>query len=277
MGSKEMLYELSLKFNTLKMYENTLEQMKKNGVSSDDSIKKIEDEKNIVEKELFELLNPKTEGKASGIKDPSLNENEFIKTQKNKCEYKSIYSGSNSFFDEISKKEAIKPLNKPTYAEIQDKISNSQWISKSNFIVEFPKNEVNIDEWRVSGFYYQTKQTISCSHRKCSVCSGELFISVNDFADKNDDGTYNILAKIIVDLDNKSKTHVIGDICVKIISNGGEELYEMCFLNCRYINSYSDGFTYEATGLRKVNLHFEYDELCILAPNEDLRKDLCFK
>ena len=28
-----MLYEISLKYNTLKMYENTLEQMRKNGVN----------------------------------------------------------------------------------------------------------------------------------------------------------------------------------------------------------------------------------------------------
>ena len=41
MDNKEMLYELSLKYNTLKMYENTLDQMRKNGVSSEESIARI--------------------------------------------------------------------------------------------------------------------------------------------------------------------------------------------------------------------------------------------
>ena len=53
MDSKEMLYEISLKYNTLKMYENTIEQMKKNG-NNGYSINKIELEKKAVENELAE-------------------------------------------------------------------------------------------------------------------------------------------------------------------------------------------------------------------------------
>ena len=92
MDNKEMLYELSLKYNTLKMYENTLDQMKKNGVSSDESIARIEQEKQAVESELIELLNPKTEVVESGKKSPSICDgNEFIKAQKKKAEYKRLY------------------------------------------------------------------------------------------------------------------------------------------------------------------------------------------
>ncbi len=36
MENNEMLYEISLKYNTLKMYENTLNEMKKNGVASEE-------------------------------------------------------------------------------------------------------------------------------------------------------------------------------------------------------------------------------------------------
>ena len=50
-----MLYEISLKYNTLKMYENTLNEMKKNGVASEEAIKKIEAEKNNTESELKDL------------------------------------------------------------------------------------------------------------------------------------------------------------------------------------------------------------------------------
>ena len=90
-----MLYELSLKYNTLKMYENTLEQMRKNGVSSEESIERIEREKQIVEDELIELLSPKTEVVESGKKSPSIGEgNKFIQAQKKQVSYVKLLQGS---------------------------------------------------------------------------------------------------------------------------------------------------------------------------------------
>ena len=133
----------------------------------------------------------------------------------------------------------------------------------SNFIFEFPKNEINIDSWRVSGFFYRKKDYNSSQ-------SGELFVSVNDFADKNEDETYNILAQIVLDLEKAGRAHNVGNLYAKIINNDGEELYAFCFENCRFICSDSDGFSYETTGLRRVNLNFEYYELHVLAPNEKL-------
>lgn len=283
MDNKEMLYELSLKYNTLKMYENTLDQMRKNGVSSEESIARIEQEKQAVESELIELLNPKTEVVESGKKSPSIGEgNKFIQAQKKKAEYKRLYDIRKNFFADIKplgdnkdqvvyRKAEIPEDKKPTFADVQDKISNSQWISHSNFIFEFPKNEINIDSWRVSGFFYRKKEYGHvCSSQKCTGTSGELFVSVNDFADKNEDGTYNILAQTVLNLEKAGKAHVVGNLYAKIISNDGEELYTFCFENCRFICSDSDGFSYETTGLRRVNLNFEYDELHVLAPNEKL-------
>jgi hypothetical protein len=293
MDNNEMLYELSLMYNTLKMYENTLDQMRKNGVSSEESIKRIENEKQSVEAEFIELLNPSTKINETGRKSPKidekvLSENEFIKAQKTKAKYKKLYDNDKNFFDSITKENELpnKVLDagndfykytfdnpntqKPTFAEIQDNISNSQWISCSNFIVEFPKNEIDIDEWRVSSLYYRPKQNVSCRSQRCSFSSGELFISVNDFSDKKEDGTYKILAKIINKLSKQSNAHVVGDIHVRVISNDGDLLYTMCFENCRFITSDSDGFSYETTGLRKVNLTFEYDELHVLSPDEKL-------
>lgn len=282
MDSKEMLYEISLKYNTLKMYENTLDQMKKNGLSGEESIKRIEQEKQTVEDELTKLLNPNTEVIESGKNDPSLEGNKFLNEFNKKAKCVSMYRTPASFFDEITKNElGWKTIDdtknekvtemKPTFADIQDKIGNSQWISHSNFIFEFPKNEINIDSWRVSGFFYRKKDyNHLCSSQKCTGTSGELFVSVNDFADKNEDGTYNILAQTVLNLEKAGKAHVVGNLYAKIISNDGEELYTFCFENCRFICSDSDGFNYETTGLRRVNLTFEYDELHVLAPNEKL-------
>ena len=73
-----------------------------------------------------------------------------------------------------------------------------------------------------------------------------------------------------MNLEKAGKAHVVGNLYAKIISNDGEELYAFCFENCRFICSDSDGFSYETTGLRRVNLNFEYDELHVLAPNEKL-------
>ena len=55
MDKKEILYELSLKYNTLKMYDNTIEQMRKNNCS-DDAINVIIGERDSVEAEVSDLL-----------------------------------------------------------------------------------------------------------------------------------------------------------------------------------------------------------------------------
>ena len=283
-----MLYEISLKYNTLKMYENTLEQMKKNGVGNEESFSKIEGEKNMVEKELVELLNPNLPTETNyRVKDPSTSDdNKFLQEAKKIVEYKSLYDIRKDFFDAITKpveedspvryrdtsKDELKEAeySKPTFADVQDKISNSQWISYSNFIVEFPKKEIDIDEWRVSNFFYCNKQNVSCSSHKVNTCGGELDISINDFAEKREDGTYNILAKTVHKLETASRAHVYGNIHVNIINNGGDLLYTMVFENCRFVGSDADGFTYDSVGLRKVILKFDYDELHVLAPNEKL-------
>lgn len=299
MDNKEMLYEISLKYNTLKMYEATLEQMRKNGKEDCDSFKKVSDEKDTVEKELIELLNPILEVPDGNPRmNPSIDENKlsgnaFISAvkQRKKGEYKEIYDIRKNFFDEIKKdtlssnyvcvptyeevKERIENEikdKKPSYWEVQEKISNSQWISCSNFIINFPKNEIDIDEWRVSGFYYNMNQRVGCSSSRCTVCGGDLYVSVNDFSEVKEDGTYNILSKIVNNLYKKSNAHVVGNIYANIISNDGETLYAMCFENCRFKDSDCDGFSYETTGLRKVNLHFNYDELHILAPKEKMNE-----
>ena len=283
-----MLYEISLKYNTLKMYENTLEQMKKNGVGNEESFSKIEGEKNMVEKELVELLNPNLPTETNyRAKDPSISDdNKFLQEAKKIGAYKNLYDIRKDFFDAITKPvEEDSPVrhrdtsndelkeaeySKPTFADVQDKISNSQWISYSNFIVEFPKKEIDIDEWRVSNFFYRNKQNVSCSSHKANTCGGELDISINDFAEKREDGTYNILAKTVHKLETASRAHVYGNIHVNIINNGGDLLYTMVFENCRFVGSDADGFTYDSVGLRKVILKFDYDELHVLAPNEKL-------
>ncbi len=288
MDNKEMLYEISLKYNTLKMYENTLEQMKKNGVGNEESFSKIEGEKNMVEKELVELLNPNLPTETNyGRKDPSIgDDNKFLQEAKKIGAYKNLYDIRKDFFDAITKpveedspvrhrdtsKDELKEAeySKPTFADVQDKISNSQWISYSNFIVEFPKKEIDIDEWRVSNFFYRNKQNVSCSSHKANTCGGELDISINDFAEKREDGTYNILAKTVHKLETASRARVYGNIHVNIINNGGDLLYTMVFENCRFVGSDADGFTYDSVGLRKVILKFDYDELHVLAPNEKL-------
>ena len=279
MDNKEMLYEISLKYNTLKMYENTIDQMKKNG-NTGETLTNIIAEKNNVEKELVELLNPKLPESNTinnCAKDPSicekkLNGNKFIQAQKKKAEYKRLYDIRNSFYDNITpknmsfdviptkeetivKREKEMESKKPKYSDIQEKISNSQWISCSNFIVRFDKNKVNIDEWRVSSFYYR--------------CDNILSVTVNDFSEKNEDGSYNILMQIVSNLINN---RYAGNICADVIDNSGELLYKMVFEDCDFTYADSDGFTYESTELRKVILNFHYKILHVLSPNEKLNE-----
>lgn len=276
MDNSEMLYEISLKYNTLKMYENTLEQMIKNGVSSDESIARIEQEKQAVESELIELLNPKTEVVESGKKSPSIGDsNKFIQAQKKAAEYKKLYSAKNgSFFDSITKNadDSNKTHNlieekKPTFADIQDKISNSKWISCSNFIVRFPKNLIDIDEWRISGVDYEIFRPETDESR----VSGRINIFVNDFADKNGEYNYNILMKSIIRI---YKTHSFNgndNIKVDVIDNGGEELYSILFKDCEFSNAYIPEFSYDKTDLRKICLEFFFNDIIVLAPNEKYR------
>ena len=275
MDKKEMLYEISLKYNTLKMYDNTIEQMKKNN-NTGDSLNSIIKERDVIEKELVSLFDPKLATPINSCaKDPSISEeklngNKFIQATKKRCEYKKLYDIRKNFFDDIEKPTPVgfmsenelkkiverKEYNKkPTYADVQEKISNSQWISRSNFIVRFNKEKINIDEWRVSSFYYQD--------------NGNLSVTMNDFAEKNEDGTYNILSKIALKL---QKDRYAGDIIVDIITNSGELLYKMVFANCEFKYADSDGFTYESAELRKTILNFHFEKLHILAPNEKLNE-----
>lgn len=279
MDKNEMLYEISLKYNTLKMYENTLEQMRKNGFSSKESIEKIEKEKSKVENELIELLKPNiddVEAKNASID----NGNKFIHELKKKEEYKKNYDSKKNFFvdlkplgnntDYVVYRNAEIPENKkPIFSDIQEKISNSQWISCSNFIVRFPKEEIDIDSWRVSGFYYKLKQNSKCLSNRSGCERGEISVIVNDFAEKRENGTYNILSKIIEKL-YKYKITVLGDIFVDVINNSGELLYILCFTKCIFNGANPDAFSYESTDLRKFYLDFTYDNVHVLAPDEKL-------
>lgn len=289
MDNKELLYEISLKYNTLQMYNNTIEHMKSGGVASAEAIKKVENERDIVSEELEELISPNmSTDVTTNVKSPKLgsnkSENKFVKEVTKVNKNKDLYYIKNNFFDNILKpvkddspikyrdesKDVIKTpeFKKPIYANIQDKISNTNWVYSYNFLMKFPKNEIDIDELYVTNFYYHSKQYVSCSSQKSSVCGGELEVTVKDFIEKRDDGSYNILMDIISRLESNSNAHVVGDIYVKVVNNGGAELYTMCFRKCRFIYSDGDGFSYETTGIRKVRLVFAYDKLSILEPDE---------
>ena len=283
MDNKEMLYEISLKYNTLKMYENTLEQMKENGVGNEESFSKIRKEKDTVEKELAELLDPKLATLFSNPKkDPSLDENKFIQEVKKRGEYKELYDIRKDFFDDVTKpteyvdesKNEIKEAEykKPTFAGIQEKISNSQWISRSNFIVKFPKDKVDIDEWRVSGFHYTLTKKSACGAYCSSNYRGDIYVTVNDFSDKKEDGTYNILSKTIDKL-YAYKVNVIGSIYVDVINNNGDILYTLRFTNCVFNDAEPDSFTYDSTDLRRIGLHFTYDNIEVASPDEKFSID----
>lgn len=305
MDNKEILYEISLKYNTIKMYENTLNEMKKNGVASEEAIKKIEAEKNSAESELKELLDPKTKPvNENGYRtNPKISEdNEFLLELNRRHESRQKYRNSNSFFDEVTENGVAEEeymfepydtpynhldevVNKPRLAEIQDKISNSKWISSSNFILRFPKDELNIDEWRVSSFWYMlnhpTYKKCSCDYlddddeQKPAHLGGILHISVNDFSEQINDYEYNILAQKIFDL---YKNPVIkGDIRAEIIDNNGNLLYTIVFMKCVFNPGYTSSggaigrFDYKNTDLNKIDLAFTFKDAVILAPNEKLK------
>ena len=253
MDSKEMLYEISLKYNTLKMYENTIEQMKKNG-NNGHSIDKIELEKKAVENELAELLNPNFDN------EDVQPENKFLKEANKQSEYNDIYGGDKNFFDELTKPvdNIISYEKKPAYADVQEKISNAKWISRSNFILRFPKDKVDIEAWRVSGFYYVYETEVS---------KGELRIIVNDFSEKKENGKYNILSRTVNNLYINKKIP-IGSVYVDVIDNNGEQLYTLQFTKCTFEDAYPDAFGYDSTSLRRFELCFKYDNIRVISPNE---------
>lgn len=284
MDNKEMLYEISLKYNTLKMYDNTIEQMKKNG--SDKYLESIENERDAVQKELEELLNPNTQPvNEEGYRtNPKVErENEFIKAlHEPKFEDEYEFEGEWEEDEDWDNEESQEEEDKPRLADVQDKISNSTWISQSNFIFRFPKDEINIDEWRVSSFSYslnQVYQNMTCScdgfddedePKKKIKHSGNLFIAVNDFSEKINDYQYNILSQIVLSL--YENPILEKNINVDVIDNNGNLLYTLVFVKCRFTgtNGITDSFDYESSALNRIQLTFFFKDVIVLAPNEDL-------
>lgn len=305
MDNKEMLYELALKYNTLKMYDNTIGQMKKSNYSQK-TLDRVISERDSVEKEFNELLNPELEvdeNRYDTYKFPKMDKeevksNKFINEMNKKSEIKNLYNIKKDFFDSIKNKDTVKSMlnkiaeeqrqnksisyattaedeyervqnelkeKKPTYADIQEKISSSQWISCSNFIVNLPKDKIDIEPWRISGFYYDSSiNECSINQRNCNK-RGVIYLTVNDFAEVKDDGKYVILSEIINSL-SKYKVNILGDFKVDVINNDGVVLYTLCFTNCLYESYEADSFSYEVTCLRKFRIKFTYDELKIIAP-----------
>lgn len=301
MDKKEMLYEISLKYNTLKMYDNTLEQMKKNGINSKKAIEEIKRERDSIEKEFEILLDSKTEevNKNGYRTNPKIEEeNQFLKKANEELNRPKKYyyddqdeyipeHGLDEFpydydYDEDYSDEMDEEENKPRLADVQDKISNSTWISSSNFIFRFPKDEINIDEWRVSSFSYclnQPYKTCSCNgyddddESKEIKHSGNLYVSVNDFSEKIDDYQYNILTNIVLSLFDNNV--IEKDLYADIIDNGGNVLYTLVFEKCRFVgtNGVANTFDYKNTSLSQMHLSFSFKNLIVLAPNEDLKKE----
>jgi len=252
MTMKEKMSEIELMINTLKMYDNTIDQMEKNGIG-EESINKVREERENVALEFKAIV----DRNAKEIKM----ENQFIKKAMEK---------------ETEKKFEYE---RPKYADIQDKISNSKWISSSNFIFRFPKNEINIDEWRVASFSYLLsgpKSSCSCNpwddmNEDDDKVGGSLYVQVNDFAEKVNDYQYNILSNIFLEL--LKNPIIVGNICVDIIDNGGDLLYTIVFEKCRFTGNGGGSismFDYGSTALNKVNFSFTFKNILFLAPNEDL-------
>ena len=272
MDKKEILYELSLKYNTLKMYENTIEQMRKNNCS-DDAINVIIGERDSVEAEVSDLLSYNDLDKPGHPeKSPHVgSDNKFLTELNKHCEYRNLYDERDgNFFDNISKKAYEAPTIevkhssfKPTFAYIQEKISNSQWISCSNFIVKFPKEKIDIDEWRVSGVNYSIAPKVTSATKYICPSHNVLTVIVNDFAELRDSGEYVVLSDIVEKLYSNGVS-VIGNIDVDVINNNGVLLYTLRFVNCIYDNCEFDGFSYESTDLRHAILNFSYDEIKII-------------
>jgi hypothetical protein len=250
---KEKMSEIELMINTLKMYDNTIDQMEKNGIS-EDSINKVREERENVALEFKAIVDRNTK--------EIERENQFVKKALEK------------------EKEKKFEYERPKYADIQDKISNSKWISSSNFIFRFPKDEINIDEWRVASFSYLLsgpKSSCSCNpwdgtdEDDSDNVGGNLYVQVNDFSEKINDYKYNILANIYLEL--LKNPIIIGNICVDVIDNGGDLLYTIVFEKCRFTGNGGGSismFDYGSTALNKMNFAFTFKNILFLAPNEDL-------
>ena len=263
MDYNEKLYEISLKYNTLKMYENTLSQMRKNGNSKSSSFERINKEKEETENELLGLLKIDNE-------NADVDKNKFIEKVTNK---EKLYC--NNFFDSIDSNdyelevddeqdEENDAIEKPKFSDIQEKISASQWIGCQNFIVKFPRRELNIDEWRVSSFnYYLNTDRVNS---KC--ISGELEIVVNDFSYADDNGNNVILSKMIEDMYRKPSDYSIGNIYVNIVDCAGNELHTISFTKCKFVSANFSDFDYSKSDLRKVIIHFYFEDVNILSPDE---------
>ena len=252
MTMKEKMSEIELMINTLKMYDNTIDQMEKNGIG-EESINKVREERENVALEFKAIVDRNTK--------EAKRENEFVKKALEK------------------EKEKKFEYKRPKFADIQDKISNSKWISSSNFIFRFPKNEINIDEWRVASFSYLLsgpKSSCSCNpwddmNEDDDKVGGSLYVQVNDFAEKVNDYQYNILSNIFLEL--LKNPIIVGNICVDIIDNGGDLLYTIVFEKCRFTGNGGGSismFDYGSTALNKVNFSFTFKNILFLAPNEDL-------
>lgn len=274
MDNNEMLYEISLKYNTLKMYENTLDQMAKHG-SDQGAIEKIKNEKDAVEKELLELFNPKTSETKTSIKSPKMgNEkakevsNSFLNKCNEKAELEKMYS--DNFFSKVRKDETVPVFNAtinkcnsnkqnftvPTFAKIQEKISQSEWISESNFIVRFDKENLDIDEWRIADVeYYFEEKT-----------NGELRIIVNDFVDYTDVGDKKILSSMVFKKMNENRN--IGDVALDIVNNNGETLYRLLFKQCVLNDVYPGRFDYKSTALHTLSLGIIFSNVIVLDVDE---------
>ena len=276
-----MLYEISLKFNTLKMYENTIEQMKANGRDNTDSFKKIVAEKEQTEKELKKLLDPnftESDNPQGYRNNPKIEkENKFLEKAKKTGEYKGLYDIRKNFFADLKplgdgksqiiyRKAEVPEDKKPRLADIQEKISNYQWISSSNFIVKFPKDRVNIDEWRVSSFDYSLDKRMCRSASDC--VAGELRIVVNDFSYVDENSNHVILSKIVEDMYKKTYSYILGNISVDVVDIAGNVLHTLLFTGCKFKDVNFGVFDYSMSDLRKVLLIFTFENVKTLTPNE---------
>ena len=257
MDNKEILYEISLKYNTLKMYENTLEQMRNNGTCGSESYNRLMEEKESVENEFNNLLQQKENLFVKEVTEHSKNRYSLDKGQK-RIKPLIFFNKVPTLDEERQRINNEVKDKKPCFADVQEKISESKWITRSNFIVRFPLDTINIDEWRVAYFLY-TKNTEN---------GGDIHVGVNDFSEKDENGKYNILSAIIDELyANRNKT--IGSIMLDVVGNNGELLYRILFNDCYFISAEPDSFAYGENDLMRFSMHFLYNNLKLIPPTNE--------